>query len=115
MSYLKWWEKVWMSDPLSKESVSGDISVDHDKCTGCGLCIKICPADMMSFISDEEKYPQYKGTEEDFCVACGACHAICPKEAITLTVGYRFPGRFKRPRLGELQPPRLFKELRTSN
>ena len=34
---------------------SGDfyITIDTDKCTGCGECIKVCPAKVLEMITDE--------------------------------------------------------------
>ncbi len=34
---------------------SGDffITIDTDKCTGCGDCIKVCPANVLEMITDE--------------------------------------------------------------
>ncbi|HLD35575.1 MAG TPA: 4Fe-4S dicluster domain-containing protein [Planctomycetota bacterium] len=34
---------------------SGDffITIDTDKCTGCGDCIKVCPAKVLEMITDE--------------------------------------------------------------
>ncbi|MBN1104235.1 MAG: 4Fe-4S binding protein [Deltaproteobacteria bacterium] len=48
-------------------------SIDEDKCKGCGLCKKNCPADAVTevekkrFVIDQEK-----------CIRCGACFAVCP-------------------------------------
>src|SRR4030066_2192408 len=51
-----------------------------DKCTGCGLCAKVCPYN--AIIVDKEK----KKSEviEAACAGCGTCGAECPFEAIEM-------------------------------
>ncbi len=112
MSYIKLWERFWVTDMSSRGCYSGAITVDSDKCNGCGMCTKVCPGDALN--QGEDKQPVFKVGAEIGCVACGACMAICPMEAIAITKEVNFTGRFRRPRRGALAAPRLFKELRPS-
>jgi len=59
------------------------ILVDRDKCTGCGICIEICPMDAIRL--DEDGIPHLRYDE---CWYCGACEEECPTEAITLELPY---------------------------
>ena len=56
-------------------------SIDNFLCSGCGLCVNICPEDV---IRKEEgvaviAYPQD-------CVACLACEAVCPLNCVQVSV-----------------------------
>ena len=109
MGYLKLWEKYWVSDYWSKGCVVGDIDVDHDKCIGCGVCVKICPGRTLEL--DENKHPVYRDPSRISCFACGACVAICSEQAIELVQKMELTGIFKPLRRGPLSMPRLFEEL----
>lgn len=56
---------------------------DYDKCSGCGTCDDLCPADAIYMKGEgEEKSPYLKYPEE--CWHCGSCRQDCPEEAITI-------------------------------
>ena len=55
-------------------------TIDQDKCTGCGLCLSVCPDQTLSLLRGKAT------VSGDRCMACGHCRAICPAEAIS------FPG-----------------------
>jgi NADH-quinone oxidoreductase subunit F len=48
-------------------------SIDQERCKGCGLCIKSCPADA---IFGEAKKPHV--IDNAICIKCGACMQACP-------------------------------------
>jgi len=55
---------------------------DNKKCSGCGACVAVCPADALSFAEGEMVVsPRSNG----YCkqatdnVPCGACYAVCPR------------------------------------
>jgi len=58
-----------------------DIKIDQQKCTGCGDCVDICPAEpnVFEIVGDKARLVHL---EE--CIDCGACEDACPEEAITL-------------------------------
>jgi ferredoxin len=45
------------------------LKVDKNKCTDCGLCIKVCKMDTKK-VGDHE------------CIQCGECISVCPTKAI---------------------------------
>ena len=51
--------------------------VNHEMCSGCGVCVEECPVEAMS-IGDSG----YADINEDDCIRCGKCHEVCPQEAV---------------------------------
>lgn len=52
--------------------------VDEDRCSGCHICIAMCPYSAISF--NEEK--QVASINEAMCKGCGVCVGTCPSHAI---------------------------------
>jgi Nitroreductase len=59
------------------------IIVDEDRCTGCGLCVKMCSSGIIS-LADESNVPQVQDEDVSHCFYCGHCEAFCPSQALTL-------------------------------
>lgn len=51
-------------------------SIDQEKCTGCGLCVEVCPDQTISMEADRAAITGNR------CLQCGHCAAICPVAAI---------------------------------
>jgi NAD-dependent dihydropyrimidine dehydrogenase PreA subunit len=54
------------------------IEVDHEKCTGCGICKEACPKGAK--IWDVNK--KAMATNLRYCHLCTICASKCPEEAI---------------------------------
>ncbi|MFH1156541.1 MAG: nitroreductase family protein [Pseudomonadota bacterium] len=50
--------------------------IDPERCTGCGLCISVCPSDTLSLFNGKATVT---GNES---MNCGHCMAVCPQSAI---------------------------------
>jgi len=83
---------------------NGLVEVDGDKCTGCGMCVKACPADAL-FLENKLSKMRPPGVNE--CMGCGDCSAICPEEAIVLIKGVEYSAYFKTIDRGSMVKPRL--------
>jgi len=55
------------------------LSIDPEKCTGCGACLKVCPVEA---IAGERK--QLHRLDRDRCVKCRACYEACKFEAVII-------------------------------
>jgi formate hydrogenlyase subunit 6/NADH:ubiquinone oxidoreductase subunit I len=59
----------------------GKISYDREKCTGCKLCVRICPTKAIEFIPEEKKVKVFVSR----CCFCAQCVEICPVDALAMT------------------------------
>ena len=57
-----------------------NIVVDHDKCTGCGECISVCPEEVYDLNDDGKSEP----VNMENCSVCCSCVEACPEGAITV-------------------------------
>lgn len=71
---------------------------DHEKCTGCGMCVKTCPRKVVALVRKRLSTVVVACSSRDpgavvrkqcnvGCIACGRCSRICPKQAIVVEPG----------------------------
>ncbi len=58
------------------------LSLDSEKCIGCGICKTVCPHAIFEM---EDKKAVI--TDLDACMECGACELNCPSKALSVKPG----------------------------
>ena len=59
------------------------LKLDREACTGCRLCIQVCPHDVFELAEDKKVRIRDLGA----CMECGACLTNCAYGAISLDPG----------------------------
>lgn len=59
----------------------GKLAFDYDKCIGCRLCIRVCPARVIEFKPEEKKIRIHVAR----CTFCSQCVDACPVDALSMT------------------------------
>lgn len=62
--------------------MSLNLKIDKDKCIHCGLCIKDCMSEIITF--DENKIPTTIEEREKNCIHCQHCLSVCPVGALSI-------------------------------
>ena len=57
------------------------VTVDRDKCEGCGECVDNCPASILEMVDGKA---DVTGDLSD-CLGCESCVSVCPSGAVTVT------------------------------
>jgi NAD-dependent dihydropyrimidine dehydrogenase PreA subunit len=58
------------------------LKIDETKCTGCGMCLEVCPHEVLK-LNGKRVLIQNR----DACMECGACSRNCPAGAIFVQAG----------------------------
>ncbi len=83
ISTMKYFMEEYKEHVVDKKCKTGeckalaDITIDPEKCRGCGMCKRNCPVEA---ISGEIK--QVHVIDKDKCIKCGTCISVCPFHAI---------------------------------
>lgn len=86
----------------------GKISYDRDKCTGCNLCVKVCPAKAVEPVPDEKTviFHEKEGAKlaapmkikiyVSRCTFCSQCVDVCPRKCLSMSNNFLLanPDRF---------------------
>jgi NAD-dependent dihydropyrimidine dehydrogenase PreA subunit len=58
------------------------LALDGEKCTGCGMCVLVCPREVFELSDGKAAI-----VDRDACMECGACALNCPVEAVVVDKG----------------------------
>jgi NAD-dependent dihydropyrimidine dehydrogenase PreA subunit len=59
------------------------LSLDRDKCVGCGDCVTVCPQQCYTMGDDGKSIHAFP----ERCMECGACRLNCRSQAISVEAG----------------------------
>ncbi len=62
------------------QALSRDVTRNEDRCTHCGACVTVCPADAFTL----DTRTRLINFDNEKCVACGVCIKACPPRAMEL-------------------------------
>jgi len=82
---MKLWRKPF--DQVEKATAPAHVSIDKERCKGCGFCVDFCPKEVIRMTSElsPKGYTLPTVENEDECLACGFCEAICPEFAMKVS------------------------------
>ena len=75
---------VWelLKNMAVKEGYPPPVSVDEDMCSGCGICVSLCPYEAIEVGRESGNGTAQINTA--LCLGCGVCAAACPSGAISV-------------------------------
>ena len=56
------------------------VKINSERCKSCGLCIHICPKNILRFgeVANSKGFYTIEMTDQTQCIACAFCALICP-------------------------------------
>ncbi len=65
----------------------GKVTIDEQRCKGCGLCVQFCPKQVLTLSSDkinEKGYTPAEVKNPEDCIGCAMCGLVCPDSVLTV-------------------------------
>ena len=89
---------------MQNTRMTGKITIDTERCKGCGLCVEVCPKNciIISEQSNRNGYFPAQASNID-CTGCAMCAIICPEAIIKVhrnnNIAVAEPGKRDKPNL----------------
>ncbi len=66
--------------------VKGTLTIDVERCKGCGVCVEACPASVLELAPtvNGKGYNYLRMALADGCTGCANCAIVCPDSCITV-------------------------------
>ena len=63
--------------------MAGKVIIDTERCKGCGLCVAVCPKQIIVISKKSNKKGYFPAeTDSSECTGCAACAIMCPDAVI---------------------------------
>lgn len=62
---------------ITKSKTIQDV-INNELCTGCGICIGLCPRNALKLVKDKSKGIYIPKLHNSICNKCGTCLIVCP-------------------------------------
>lgn len=76
-----------MKTEYTQELPKGAVTVNTERCKGCGLCVGACPKNVLALAEKKVNkfgYHYAVAVEPGVCVGCASCAIVCPDACITV-------------------------------
>lgn len=63
------------------------VTIDKDACKGCGLCVTVCPKNIVVLSKttiNGKGYHPIEITDMSLCIGCANCAKMCPDFVLTV-------------------------------
>ena len=78
---------LYASDIESEVSLMVNLTINEERCKGCGLCVRACPKKLLVLSKhklNSKDYHPAEITDMAACVACASCARTCPDAVIEI-------------------------------
>ncbi|MGD2144606.1 MAG: 4Fe-4S dicluster domain-containing protein [Anaerolineae bacterium] len=65
----------------------GRVEIKEDRCKGCGLCVNVCPVEILQLAADRfnlKGHHPVEVTDPGKCTGCAMCALVCPDVVFTV-------------------------------
>ena len=66
--------------------IKGTITVETERCKGCGVCVSVCPTKVIKLGENvnAKGYNYVVMIDGIDCIGCASCATVCPDSCITV-------------------------------